>query len=467
MRRMLVVLVLACTGCRHCGPDVPARVETAIASVAQAHAVPDILPCSAALAAPPGPPGPVDLPSLWQMALAHNPALREAAAELEAQHGKLIQARLYPNPQLIFQESTFGNSREPPGQVQVEVSQKILTAGKFSLDQAIAGRGVDAATTALLGRKFSVLTRIRHAYNDYLGWRGIVAAHDQVVDALRQGVEMTRKLVEEVQSRPRTDLVRLQALLTEAQVNRDASATFMTAAWRELAAEVGVPCLPPPAVAADNGGPALHWCAEDVRQRVLAVHSDLKQAALEADRARLEVQRARAEAVPNVTVGGGYSHDYLERVEGAIVSVQTTLPLWDCRQGQIHEARARMARAEAALRSAENNLTRDAAEAFGRYEAARQQVNRLTSEVLPALEESLNLLRRGYQVGRDVTFLDVMTAQISLNETRLKIAEARRNLWLAVADLQGLMQLDLNEELAAAERCPPRLPGLTSGPGLP
>jgi hypothetical protein len=34
-----------------------------------------------------------------------------------------------------------------------------------------------------------------------------------------------------------------------------------------------------------------------------------------------------------------------------------------------------------------------------------------------------------------------------LNTSRLSLAEARRSLWLAIVDLQGLMQLDVNEGL--------------------
>jgi outer membrane protein TolC len=41
----------------------------------------------------------------------------------------------------------------------------------------------------------------------------------------------------------------------------------------------------------------------------------------------------------------------------------------------------------------------------------------------------------------------VLLAQESLEDARLKLVEARRELWKAIADLQGLMQLDLGEDL--------------------
>ena len=64
--------------------------------------------------------------------------------------------------------------------------------------------------------------------------------------------------------------------------------------------------------------------------------------------------------------------------------------------------------------------------------------------VLPKLEESLELVRKGYQAGaKELSFADVQLAVEALNEARLKLAETRRELWRAIADLEGLMQMDV------------------------
>ncbi len=77
--------------------------------------------------------------------------------------------------------------------------------------------------------------------------------------------------------------------------------------------------------------------------------------------------------------------------------------------------------------------------------------------VLPRLEETLKLIREGFQLGRaGLTFLDVQDAVRSLNDEKLRLVEVRRELWRAVADLQGLMQLDLNENLVQPGATQPR-----------
>jgi cobalt-zinc-cadmium efflux system outer membrane protein len=393
------------------------------------------------------PPEPLDLPALWRLALANNPLLREARARLAAARGRQIQAAKYPNPQVSYEQEELGTSKAPAGAVRVQLSQEIVTGGKRRLDVAVATCGVDAAALALQGQQFEVLTRLRRAYGEYLGWHYVVLVHREAVRLLEAGRESTRRLVETLKTRPETDLLRLDAVLEEARINLVRSDVSRQAAWRQLAAEVGVPDLSLPAQLRDLADPGSRWNLEDVLGRVLTANTDVKQAAVEVERTRLAVARAQAEAVPNVTVGGGYSRNFPEEEAGAVLSIQTRLPLWDRRQGQILAAQAEAAQAQAALRSAGDRLSRDTAEAFGRYQAARFQLERLNAVVLPKLEQSLKLVQEGYQTGSaQVSFADVLLAQQTLNDMRLRMAQTRRDLWRAVADLQGLMQLGLGEE---------------------
>src|SRR5262249_24086968 len=151
----------------------------------------------------------LDLPVLWELALAHNPALREAGADVEIARGQLMQARNYPNPRFAYSEDTVGNNKAPPGTLAFRLSQDIVTGGKRRLDVAIAVRGTDAAAMALLGRKFDVLTRIRRGYYEYQSWQTTLRVNQETIAGLEQSVEVSRRLVEQVKTRPRSDLIRL------------------------------------------------------------------------------------------------------------------------------------------------------------------------------------------------------------------------------------------------------------------
>jgi cobalt-zinc-cadmium efflux system outer membrane protein len=394
---------------------------------------------------------PLDLPALWDLALANNPALREAAADVEAARGRFVQAGKYPNPRFVYTEDELGSNIGTTGTVSLQVTQEIVTAGKRKLARAAASRNLDVAQTALLGRNFDVLTRIRRAYFEYLGLYEIAKVHDEVVRTLEKSVEDFQELVK-AGSVSETDLLRIKIVLDQARIARARNRTDLDAAWRQLAAEVGVPELRPPGVLEGIPESAPAWPRDAIVQRVRAANTDLQQARLEADQARLEFERARAEAVPNVQLGGGFVRTYIENTAGAIVSIETAIPAWDRKQGQIHEAQARWARARAAVDSASTRLSRETAEAYGRYQGTGEQIKQLTATVLPRLKDSLEQVQKGYVKGvRGITFADVQLALEALNDARLRLAETRRELWRAVADLQGLMQLDIDEDLCLEE----------------
>jgi cobalt-zinc-cadmium efflux system outer membrane protein len=449
---MLLPLAATFVGCQAYSVHVPLRVETDVAAVATVRVLPDsfTVPANPAPAAEhPVPLTSLDLSVLWNLALANNSSLREAAAEVEAALGRRVQAAKYPNPRLALSQENLGTSVEPAGAVKVQIAQEILTAGKRPLDVAIAAKGQDDAFLALLGRKFDVLTRIRRAYYDYLGALHTLRVNEETVVSLEQGFEITRKQVEEAKTRPRTDLLRQGALLEEARIRSASSRVSLDAAWKQLAAETGTPELPRPDVSVDFPEKAPRWGPTEISQRVQEANTELKRAALDVQRAGLEMERGRAEAIPNVTLGGGYNRDFAENLQGAIINVETALPLWDRKQGRIHEAQARWVGAQAAQRTTATRLSRETTAAIARYETARAHVEKLTSMVVPQLKESVDLLRRSYQAGAlQTTFADVLSAEQALYAARLSLVERQQAMWQAIADLQGLMQLDVNEELS-------------------
>jgi cobalt-zinc-cadmium efflux system outer membrane protein len=447
VRRLGVALLLLMAGCRH-GTDCARRqVEAHVVEIASLHWPVDDVPGTEPV---PALQGPADLHTLWQLALAQNPALRQAAAEVEAARGQQIQAGLYPNPVFNYNEEGLGERGGPGGTLFLQVRQEIVTAGKLELDVSIAKRAADGAYLALLARKFEVLTRVRRAYRDVQALAYAAKINDAIVGDLQRAVAITKRQVEETKARPATDLIRMQTLLGDALLQQQTNRVNLKAAWGVVAAEIGAPELPMPSQVGPLPAVSPRWEEAVVKARTLAASAQRKQALVEVDKARLQVERARVAAIPNVTVGGGYWHDFATASPGAVVNVALPIPVFDKKQGLIHEAQARQVQALAALGTIETRLSARTAEAYGRYLGARQQVEQLGQEIIPGLEKNLSGVREAYQAAVPrVAFADVLLAEQSLNSARLRMAESLRDLWRAVADLQGLMQLDLDEEPSA------------------
>lgn len=437
---MLAVLV---AGCRtFCAPVEP-YVEARVGQAAEVRAAEK--PVARPAEIPTLPPLP-QLDDVWNLAIDHNPALREAAGGLEAARGRLLQSSLYLNPDFTYQETGIGDSRAAAGTLNLTLRQEIITAGKRRLDMAAAARGADVAYLALVTRKFDVLGRIRRAYYDYVALSHILEVNDEVVTALARDTEATRKLVEEAETRPPADLVRMKALVEDAKASRVLAEAAYVAAWKQLAAEVGVPELSFPKKRPPFFEALPDLDADPVTARVLRANTELRQLEMQIEQSRAQLARSQVAAVPNVTLGAGYQNNFTAGQPGAILSVQVPLPIWDRKQGLVWESQARLAQSTAALRTAETRLSRDTANAYGRYLGLKEQEDRLTREVLPLLVEGLKAVQDLF-AGGDArrSFADVLLAQQNLNATKLRRADVRRSLLQAYADLQALMQLDVDE----------------------
>ncbi|HKB41628.1 MAG TPA: TolC family protein, partial [Gemmataceae bacterium] len=143
LRRCLPLLALT-LGCQAIPVSGPGVVEERVATATPVWAPREAIPCAAATPDA-TPAGPLDLPALWALALANNPTLREAAADVEAARGRWIQAGKYPNPHFLYDQDTIGSRIARQGNIVIQVNQEIVTAGKRHLDQAVARQETTAA----------------------------------------------------------------------------------------------------------------------------------------------------------------------------------------------------------------------------------------------------------------------------------------------------------------------------------
>ena len=120
---------------------------------AKKRAINELLPTLAPLpkepVVQPGPGGkPYTLTDLQHLAAQYSPALKQAVAAVDAARGNLIQARAYPNPNLILAQQPASTGLSPTLQ-QVSIEQVIKTDGKIKLQEAAARKDLENAELAL------------------------------------------------------------------------------------------------------------------------------------------------------------------------------------------------------------------------------------------------------------------------------------------------------------------------------
>ncbi|MDX1970826.1 MAG: TolC family protein [Planctomycetaceae bacterium] len=379
----------------------------------------------------------LSLEALVAIAESSSPNLGQAAAEVEMARGRARQAGLYPNPIASGGAMQLGGR---DSQYYGQLSQEIVTRRKLQLDQAAVCREVFQAESRYIRVRFELLTAVRIGYFNVL-------VGQKRVDVLGQLVEIARKsesAAERLQAAgegTRSDTILLQLELEKAEVALENAEAILSAARRQLAAEMGSRDLQIGRVEGDVLTSLETFAAQVLVDGYVPYNADVTVAELEVDRNRLLLQRARVQPYPNVTINAGYMREYRGLDNIALLNVEVPLPVWNKNQGNIYAAQAGVSRAAQNVAQVQNTIAQQVADAQGRYRAADQNCQRYEKRIVPLAREGVQLIQQGFQQGQ-FDFLRLLQAQRALVEAQLGYLNALETRWLTAAELGSLAQVE-------------------------
>ena len=377
------------------------------------------------------------LADLIAAGLARNPRLAQAGFAVDEARGRALQAGLYPNPTVEIVGDELADRQGPAGILALpRVTQEIVTADKLGLDRAAVGREADQAELAMRTRRYALIADIRAAYFDVLTVQRRIDILRQVVDLAEQSVRQTEKLLK-AQQVARLDLIQLEVQAERLRADLDATEYELPAAFRRLAAVVGVSEFPDGRVAGTLGDVLPAYELDRVLAYVLAVHPDMTAAQVGVKRAQLLLRRATVEPIPNVTVSAAYIRQNQNDSNDFGLSVGMPVPVWDRNQGGIQAARANLGRAIQDVGRVENALTTQVATAYRQFVIATHQAERYRDAILPRAKETYELSLKAYQGGQ-FEYLRVLEAQRTLAEANLEYLRLLGEAWKAASTLSGL-----------------------------
>lgn len=377
------------------------------------------------------------LADMEHLALLNNPSLGRSAALVAAARGNWLQVGLPPNPHVGYSGQQLGSGgREEQHGVLFE--QELVRGGKLRLNRAIAEQEVVRAEQQWAAQRQRVLTDVRIAFYDALLAQRQFDLSGELATIARQALDAADRLHRAGET-PRTDVLQAELELQGAEILLNRASNRHAAAWRSLTAIVGLPHLPPAVLRGELEAIPAELTWEASLQRLLTTSPQIAAAVATIDRAGWSLDRARAEPIPNLTFQGIVQQDNAidGKTDGA-VQLTLPLPLWNRNQGGIRQAEAELAAAQRALAQLELDLQNRLAPAFERYTSAAFQVRRYRERILPAAQQTLDLVRRGYQEG-EFPFLNVLTAQRTYSQANLAYLEALRELQAAAAEIEGLL----------------------------
>ena len=372
---------------------------------------------------------PIDLQAAIRLAF-EQPGLRAAAHEVAASEAAVDQAGSYPNPELEYlREGQQAGTRT----TTVQINQPIELGGKRRARVALAQGGVTLARGELAVRRQDIRSDVIASYYAVLVAQERQQLARSLIELARKAVDVAGKRVAAGKISP-IDETKARLAAVDASVELSQASGELAIARTKLAALIGK--------RADSITLPAHYPERlpDVKPLAALLAAVGDSAPVQRARGHLAAQVAqtdveRAARIPDVTISVGRQRDDEAQGRQTVVGLSVPLPLFNRNGGNLSAALRRSDKAHDELAAAQVSAASDLANAYTRYEVARDEVSLLRQDVLPNASSAYALTLKGFEFGK-FSFLDVLDAQRTLFQSRSRHWNALLAAWRAFADIE-------------------------------
>jgi cobalt-zinc-cadmium efflux system outer membrane protein len=394
----------------------------------------------------PGPCGePMTLAELQSMAVQRSPVIRQAEADVAAARGVMIQAGTVQNPAAGFEGDTIGTGHTG-GQQGIDIDQSVPLGGKLHLARMAKEMDLHNAEVALRRTHFDVFTAVRTNY-----YATLVAAETLKINrALAEFTDAVYRVqidrVKAGESAPYEPMqVRVLAFQAHAAVVQSTDAYL--SAWRQLAATLCAPDMPPTLLIGDVSAPVPSVTYQAAWKWIMENSTRLMTARFSISSAQYSLVLARRVPwIPDMDAEITVQRDFTTLPDQPwVYSVKALVPLpvFDQNRGNIMAAEGALAHANHGYAVARDTLASTLADAYSRYDTNKITVDYYRKDIIRDQVQSWRGLWQRHQEDPDaVQFTDVVSAQQTLAQTIQTYAQTLGAQWQAVVDLADLMELD-------------------------
>lgn len=380
---------------------------------------------------------PLTAEQLVAAVLHRNAGLEAVRAAVEAAEARIEPAGALDDPMLSLTAApgTFGS--ELGGRGEVQISQAIPWWGTLDARQDAAQAKAGAVEEDVAALELRLAAAVQSAFADWYYIHRALAINESnrllltdLRDVAQARYGAGRAMQQDVlQANLERTLLDQQAL----ELNRER--TVIQARINALLNRPPGDSLPPPDdLSLDIELPPL----AALQSFALAHHPILRQMEFKQLSASAEVTIAEKERYPEFRVTAGYNSLWDDVDLRPMIGVSINVPLNQSkRDAEIDGARAELQRTRHALENLQATLAGNLAAAYAAVDEARQSSILFREELLPLAEDTLAVARSDYGAGKG-EFLNVISAERSLLDTRLRLARSEATLFQRVTELGQL-----------------------------
>jgi cobalt-zinc-cadmium efflux system outer membrane protein len=374
-------------------------------------------------------------------ALAANPDLAQAKAEQEALTAEARQAGYWRNPELAVTRENMGGDRPESDSPETlfALEQTLELGGQPGKRRAVAEARAQGHQAGVAAQQRLLALEVAYRWQSLLIAQAREAAASEAWRVTSDTLATLRDQVNAGKLAPPQALraqvaesnARLQ--LSAATANVQSARAALAALWAGQAHEVALTSLPPSVPAPTAPLAQLDsWLADAPATQQRAAQEAERQAAL---------ALARAERLPELTVGVGM-RQFEEYGDQALeVGVRLPLPLLNRRQGDIAAARARLQESGIAQRAGTVRDRDTLALLHARLTDLEARHRLIETQLLPAAEESFAASLDMQRFGK-VSLLELLDAQSALLAARASQLDTLASWWDTRFELARLLGRD-------------------------
>ena len=356
-------------------------------------------------------------------ALAENPELRAARADVEAAAGRLQQAGLRPNPML---DLGYQKALTPDNNFMVGLTLPLDLNGRKDGRVGVAEREIALKRAQVLDRERRLRADVRVKAGELLAVRRNVRTTEELLQVNQDALRVVRDRVREGAA-PALDeslqLVEVNRLEATGELLR--SRVHVAALQLRSLAGMGPDELL--TVRGDLPGPEPVWDRAEAQRRAVAERPDLVAARAEVAMAAARIRKEQAEGRWDASVNVGYQRQDVGFALNGLTDrggtrpiqdvfhyfgggVSITLPVRNRNQGNVAAATAEARAAEHRLALAELVARQEVEAAFAQRAAAGRSLRLYEDGVRAVARRNLDVVRQTHALGR-TTLLEVVAEQ--------------------------------------------------------
>ncbi|HEV8000344.1 MAG TPA: TolC family protein [Planctomycetaceae bacterium] len=394
------------------------------------------------------------LADLQFIAAGNSPELRQAASDVEAARGNLIQARAYPNPTTGW-EMTPSNDGSVAGAQGPFIDQTVKTAGKLKLASAAAEMDLRNAELALRRARSDLATRVRTAYYALLVAKETARVNRALAKFTDEVFTLHTGLLEAGNAASYEPMA-LRAQAYSVRLAYAQSLQTYLIAWKQLVATMGMRQLPLTQVEGRIDVLIPYFDYDTVLGYVLRNHTDVLAAHNTLDKAKYQLKLAQVTPIPDVDFNIALLKEYVVQPKAmvATATIGFPLPIWDQNKGNIMAAEAGLIRATEESHRVEMNLTQTLATNFTTYKTNLQALDYFRNHILPDQVRAYRGVLERRQLDPNAAFSDLFGAQQTLAGFVTTYVQVLSTLWSSSVSIADMLQTDDLFQLADPQAVP-------------